>query len=160
MKKTLILLLLPLLFGCGNDTNSSTPKVASIYKKYMDAAWEVASEGKSPSIACASVMGTALSTVNYGKGNKTEAAQAYEACYVDVFVQYAKVYMSQSDHAQQTNNKPAKGCMALAISYRIHRMALGDSAQDLGLDSNVLAQKLYNNLGDVAVLCPGLTLAD
>lgn len=160
MKKILQILLLALLAGCGSEAKTDIPKVSSDYKKNMDAAWSVADEGKSPTIACAQVIGTAAATVKYANGNKPEAAQAYEACYVDAFAKYAKVFMAQPEQAEKVNDKWSMGCLKLASSYRIHSMAFDDSAKDLDLDINVLVQRLRKELGNVAESCPDLAQDD
>lgn len=160
MKTTLQILLIALLAGCGSDTSADTPKVSSQYKENMDAAWGVASQGKSPTIACAQVIGTAVAAVKYANGDKPKAAQAYQACYVDAFAKYAKVFMAQPEQAEKINEKWSAGCLKLASSYRVHSMAFDDTAKDLDLDIKTLTQQLRKDLGDVAQSCPDLTNED
>src|SRR5690606_12639143 len=112
--------------------------VSSTYQKKMDAAWETASQGKSPTISCASVVGTAVGMVSAGQGKKSEAIQAYEACYVDAFVQYANVYIAQPDKAALDKRNQPEGCGILSTHAMIHQVSLGGFAKDLGLDTKAL----------------------
>lgn len=157
MKKTLQILLFALLVGCGADAKTDVPKISSQYQKDMDAAWDVASQGKSPTIACAQVIGTAVAAVKYANGDKPKAAQAYQACYVDAFAKYAKAFMAQPEQLEKINQKWSAGCLKLASAYRVHSMAFDDSAKDLDLDINVLTKQLRKDLGEVARSCPDLT---
>ncbi|MBP6020053.1 MAG: hypothetical protein KA735_11215 [Burkholderiaceae bacterium] len=158
---TLILgALMVALSGCGDSTASAVPKVSSTYQKKLDAAWDTASQGKSPTISCASVVGTAVGMASSGQGKKSEAIQAYEACYVDAFVHYANVYIAQPDKAALDKRNQPAGCGTLSTHAMIHQVSLGGFASDLGLNTKALADKARAALGQGAAACTSLFADD
>ncbi len=148
------------LSGCSDSTASAVPKVSSTYQKKLNAAWDTASQGKSPTISCASVVGTAVGMASAGQGKKSDAIQAYEACYVDTFVQYANVYIAQPDKAALNKRNEPEGCGTLFTHAMIHQVSLGGFAKDLNLDVKVLADKVRAGLSPGAAACTNLFTND
>lgn len=146
-----------MLSACG-DTNSSNniPKVAAPYQKSFKEAWDIAGKGQVPTYACAVVVGTADSTLKYGQGDKAEAVQAYEACYVDAFVKFANVYMAQTDNAKLDSSNRPQGCNKIIVSFAIHSGALGEFVDTFDLDKKTLNEKVRAGLTEPASLCPDL----
>lgn len=149
------------LSACGDSTASDAPKVSSTYQKKMDTVWETAGQGKSPTMDCASVIGTAVGLKMSGQGNKSEAVQAYEACYVDAFVRYANALLAQPDNAALGSRDQPKGCLKLFTQARIHQSSLGGFAKDFDLDTSALDAKVRSALDQgAAVACTNLFTAD
>lgn len=157
MKAMLSVLVLSLsaimLAGCSEATGSQAPKVGSTYQEKLDKAWDIAGKGEAPVIACATVVGTAVGMQSAGRGDKSEATQAYEACYIDVFVHYANAFMKTADHAKLDGSGQPKGCIALFKSYAVHTNALGSFAKDFELDPQTLKKKIHANFDEKASLC-------
>lgn len=155
-KKISLFLLLSasvMLVVCGESVSSTMPKVAAPYQKSFNEAWEVASQGKVPSNACAVVVGTASSTLKYGKGDKAEAAQAYEACYVDAFVQFANVYIADQNQANLNDSNILKGCSKIFMSLNTHTNALGAFITEFDLDKENLNKKIRAGLSEQSISC-------
>lgn len=148
------------LSACGDSTASAVPKVSSTYQKQLDAAWDTASQGKAPTMACAHVVGTAVGMTSSGQGKKSDAIQAYEACYIDTFVHYANVYIAQPDKAVLDKRNQPEGCGILSTHAMIHQVSLGGFAKDLGLDTKALAVKARAALGTGAAACTRLFADD
>lgn len=142
------------MLSAGIEAKSQTmPKVAAPYQKSFTKAWEKASQGEVPSNACAVVVGTASSTVKYGKGDKAEAAQAYEACYVDAFVQFANVYIADQNQANLNDSNILKGCSKIFMALNTHTNALGSFITEFDLDKENLNKKIRAGLSEQSILC-------
>lgn len=149
------------LSACSDSAASAVPKVSNTYQKKLDAAWETAGQGKSATMACTSVIGTAVGMTKAGQGEKSEAAQAYEACYVNVFVHYANALIAQPDNAVLGLRDQPVGCRTLFTQARVHQSALGGFAKDFDLDSNVLDAKIRAALDQGPVVaCTNLFTPD
>lgn len=147
-----------LLSACSDATNAKVPKVASAYKEGIARVWEVTEGGKSPSSACAVVVGTAVGHAKTNQGNKADAIQAYKVCYVDAFVNYANVFMAMPENAELDNKNKPNGCLRVSTAFGIHSMSIGMFANDLGLEPKDLVDEVNAGLGDTAKLCPPLKL--
>ncbi|NYT65019.1 hypothetical protein H0A58_03445 [Alcaligenaceae bacterium] len=153
--------LVMVLSACSDSTASSVPKVSKTYQQKIEAAWNTASQGKSPTMDCASVIGTAVGMNMSGQGKQSEAAQAYETCYVSSFAHYANTLIAQPDNAALDSDKQPKGCMALFTQSRIHQSSLGGFAKDFGLDKTLLDAKVRSALDQgPAVACTMLFAED
>ncbi len=142
-----------ILAGCSDAASSQVPKVGKTYQEKLDKAWDTAGKGEAPVFACATVVGTAVGMQSAGKGNKSEAVQAYEACYVDVFVHYANTFMNTGDHAKLDGGGPPRGCIELFKSYVVHTNSLGNFAKDFEIDPQTLKKKILANFDEKASLC-------
>src|SRR5690606_24095213 len=72
-------------------------EVAETYRTSFDRAWQSASEGRSPSGACASVVGRAvglLQTTATGGQERTDALAALDACYVRSMAHFVDTTLS------------------------------------------------------------------
>lgn len=142
-----------ILAGCGDEDSTQAPKLGGIYQEKLDKAWETAGKGEVPTFACANVVGTAVGMQSAGQGKKSEAVQAYEACYVDAFVHFSNAYMKTEGRAELNDRGQPEGCIGLYTSYVIHTNSLGNFAKDFDIDVQVLNKKIHTGLDETASLC-------
>lgn len=155
MKNNIVLLALLSLAitGCTESGSGSQPSVPKLYQEHFKEAWATSSKGKLPMNECAQVLGTALGMVLSKKDENNQAQQAYEACYVDAFVNYANVHFTLNDNAKLEHDNTPKGCLKFASSLRMNTSALGSFADKFNVDIKVLDQRIRSGLSETASLC-------
>ena len=105
----------------------SKPRLAEPYRKGFDRVWERAEAGKAPTMACASVVGTAVGMAQRAGADATvrrDAVAAAHACYVLAAAQYLERYLA-------TASGPA-ACNGPIAAMAVHRSSLGGFITDLG----------------------------
>jgi len=154
MKNKMLLLLLAslLVTGCSESDAGGQFGLSEPYQKYFEEAWAVSSQGKPPLQECARVVGTATGMFAAKKDKNNEAQQAYEACYVDAFVNYANAYFALEDNAVIEGDEP-KGCLMYERSLRMHKSSLDSYAERFNLDLQDLDARIRQGLGEAAALC-------
>ncbi|MGQ5702192.1 hypothetical protein ACUJ46_09105 [Sandaracinobacteroides sp. A072] len=102
--------------------------VAEPYRTSFDRAWQNASEGRSPSQACAAVVGKAaglLKTTATGGQERTDALEALDACYVRAMAHFVDTTLS-------VDNPGTTQCVSLLKALPVHRSSLGGFLADVG----------------------------
>ncbi|MDY0205060.1 MAG: hypothetical protein RBR82_00385 [Pseudomonas sp.] len=155
MKNNILLIALIsfVITGCGESGNGSQPGLPKLYQEHFKEAWATSSQGKLPLNECARVVGTAVGMVMAKKDKNNQARQAYEACYVDAFVNYANVYFTLDDNAKIERDNTPKGCLTFAQSLRMHTSIVGGFADKFDVDTNALDQRIRSGLSETAALC-------
>lgn len=152
--KILLMALMSLVItGCGESGSGGQPSLPKLYQEHFKDAWAVSNRGKLPLNECARVVGTAVGMVMAKRDENNQAQQAYEACYVDAFVNYANVFFTLDDNAKLERNNQPKGCLVYAQSLRMNKSVLGGFADKFNVDTEALDQKIHDGLGEVASLC-------
>ena len=141
-----------LVAGCSEPEAGVQAGLGEPYQKYYKEAWAVSSQGKPPLVECARVVGMAAGMFTAKKDKNNEAQQAYEACYVDAFVNYANAYFALEDNAVIERGAP-KGCLMYERSLRMHKSAMDSYAERFNLDLHDLDARIRQGLGKVAALC-------
>lgn len=154
MKNKMLCLLLAsgLVTGCSKSNADSQIELGKPYQDYFKEAWAVSSQGQPPLKECARVVGMAAGMFTAKKDKNNEAQQAYEACYVDAFVNYANAYFALADNAVIEGDEP-KGCMMYERSLRMHKSSLDSYAERFNLDLQNLDARIGQGLGETAALC-------
>ncbi len=104
--------------------------VAEAYRTSFDRAWQSAGEGRSPSQACAGVVGKAvglLKTTATGGQERTDAIAALDACYVGAMAHFVETTLS-------VENPGTTQCINLLKALPVHRSSLGGFITDVGED--------------------------
>ncbi len=138
--------------GSSADTESaSTAVVSADYRKSFDRAWERAGEGRSPTTACAGVVGKAvgrLKTTATDGESRAEALKALDACYVRAMARFVETTLSVDSPGTQE-------CISLIKALSIHRRSLGGFIEDVGEDRPAYDRRLNDLIGDkVRSACP------
>ena len=154
MKNKMLLLLLAslLVTGCGESDVGGQFGLSEPYQKYFEEAWAVSSQGQPPLKECGKVVGMAVGMLMAKKDKNNEAQHAYEACYVDAFVNYANAYFALDDNAVIEHGEP-KGCLMYARSLRMHKSLLDSYADRLSSDLQSLEVRVREGLDETAALC-------
>ncbi|MCK9533113.1 MAG: hypothetical protein M0Q98_00265 [Pseudomonas sp.] len=142
-----------LVTGCGESNSASQPGLSKLYQEHFKEAWVVSNQGKLPLNECARVVGTAVGMVMANRDENNQAQQAYEACYVDAFVNYANVYFTLDDNAKIERDNTPQGCLKFAQSLRMHKSIVGGFADKFAVDTNALDQRIRSGLSETAALC-------
>ncbi len=132
-------------------TQASATLVSADYRKSFDRAWERAGEGRSPTSACASVVGRAVgllkTTATEGQP-RADALAALDACYVQAIVRYVIATLS-------VEAVGATQCASLLQALPVHRRSLGGFLDDVGEDRAAYDRRLDALIGDkVRSACP------
>lgn len=142
-----------LLSGCGDSSASGDQfGLGKPYHEYFKEAWATSSQGKPPLTECARVVGMATGMFTAQKDKNNEAQQAYEACYVDAFVNYANAYFALDNNAVIEGDEP-KGCAMYERSLRMHKSSFDSYAERFNLDLHDLDARIRQGLGETAALC-------
>ena len=154
MKRKIVFLLLTswLVTGCSESDATGQSRLGEPYREYYKQAWAVSSQGKPPLAECAQVVGMAAGMFTAKKDKNNEAQQAYEACYVDAFVNYANAYFALDDNAVIEDGEP-KGCFKFSRALWMHKSSLDDYAERFQLDLQVLDARIREGLVEAATLC-------
>lgn len=125
--------------------------VAETYRTSFDRAWQSASEGHSPSQACAGVVGKAaglLKTTATGGQERTDALAALDACYVGAMAHFVETTLSVE--------KPGTTqCISLLKALPVHRSSLGGFITDVGEDVAAYDRRLNERIeAKVRSACP------
>ena len=161
------ILLVTTACGNGNDTASTAPARATSdagsglagmlalperYSKNLTRAFATASEGRSPTMACTSVIAQAAGNPLPG-GTMPEPAgvRAFELCYIDVGARYIDALL-----AQITAGEPKDELCAKIASYAvIARTSFGSFAGNVRLDVATLDQRLLDRVqARMTAACP------
>lgn len=147
------------LSACSNLSPAAAdgkPQLAERYQKGFDRAWSAAGEGNAPTIACATVIGGAVGTMQTaapGTPAHAEATAAANACYVDVMVRYISHKLDGPEFADSD-------CAGLIAVTTIHRNALGGFITDIGQDRAEYDARIVSAVGErVRAACPGMATA-
>lgn len=129
----------------------SGSEVAEAYRTSFDRAWQSASEGRSPSGACASVVGRAvglLKTSATDGQERTDALAALDACYVRAMAHFVDTTLS-------VENPGTTQCISLLTALPIHRRSLGGFFADVGEDVAAYDRRLNEQIEvKVRAACP------
>lgn len=140
----LILALVATVLGvtaCGSG-GGGAPAMPEAYRDRLTEAWQSAGRGENPIQACAIVTGLAVGRSHQaGGGQNSDAARAFEVCYVDIPARYIETRVS-GGNADQV-------CSTIATFLVTARMSLGGFAADLGIDRANLDAKVNQRIGDV-----------
>lgn len=130
---------------------SGSSQVAETYRTSFDRAWQSAGEGRSPSQACAGVVGKAvglLKTTATGGQERTDALAALDACYVRAMARFVDTTLSVD--APGTTQ-----CINLLKALPVHRSSLGGFLKDVGEDVAAYDRRLNEQIeGKVRSACP------
>lgn len=125
--------------------------VAEPYRTSFDRAWQSASEGRSPSQACAGVVGKAaglLKTTATGGQERTDAIAALDACYVGAMAHFVDTTLS-------VENPGTTQCISLLKALPVHRSSLGGFITDVGEDVAAYDRRLNERIeAKVRSACP------
>lgn len=125
--------------------------VAEPYRASFDRAWQSASEGRSPSQACAGVVGKAaglLKTTATGGQERTDAIAALDACYVGAMAHFVDTTLS-------VENPGTTQCISLLKALPVHRSSLGGFITDVGEDVAAYDRRLNERIeAKVRSACP------
>ena len=153
--------------ACGNDATStaptpatgdtapgivSTPALPKRYSKDLTRAFATASEGRSPTMACTSVIAIAAGNPLPGETMpEPDDIRAFELCYIDVGARYIDALL-----AQITAGKSKDELCARIASYAvIARTSLGSFAGNVRLDVTTLDQRLLERVqARMTATCP------
>jgi hypothetical protein len=129
----------------------SGSSVAETYRTSFDRAWQSASEGRSPSQACAGVVGKAaglLKTTATGGQERTDALAALDACYVQAMAHFVDTTLS-------VENPGTTECVNLLKALPVHRSSLGGFIIDVGEDVAAYDRRLNEQIeAKVRSACP------
>lgn len=138
--------------GCGSDAASSGTPVAAggpaanassgtavwqdvpeRYRRKIDRAFDTASEGRSPTMACTSVVAMAAGNkAGDGRVPDPDDVRAFELCYIDVAARYIETLLAQITPA--TTDDAKNDLCARVSSYAvIARTSLGSFAGNVQL---------------------------
>jgi hypothetical protein len=149
--------------GDGGEHSSKTPEtsavaetgsasiVAADYRKSFDRAWERAGDGRSPTSACAGVVGRAvglLKTTATDGQPRADALTALDACYVLAMARFVDAKLSADSPG------PAL-CRDFLTALPVHRHSLGSFLDDVGEDKATYDRRLNDLIGDkLRAACP------
>lgn len=125
--------------------------VAETYRTSFDRAWQSASEARSPSQACAGVVGKAaglLKTTATDGQERTDAIAALDACYVGAMAHFVDTTLS-------VENPGTTQCISLLKALPVHRSSLGGFITDVGEDVAAYDRRLNERIeAKVRTACP------
>ncbi|MBX3724564.1 MAG: hypothetical protein KF823_01425 [Xanthomonadales bacterium] len=124
------------LSACGG---SGAPSFPSDYADRLQAAWDSAGRGENPTHGCSVVVGLAVGRAGSAPAARSDAAQAFQVCYVDVSARYVEARLAASPGEES--------CANLAGHIMIARMSLGGFAGEVGLDRAQLDRQLADRIG-------------
>lgn len=137
--------------AAGTDISSGSSNVAAAYSSSFDRAWQSAGEGRSPSSACASVVGKAvglLQTTATGGQDRKDALEALDACYVRAMAHFVDTTLS-------VENPGTTQCISLLKALPVHRSSLGGFLDDAGEDVAAYDRRLNEQIEQkVRSVCP------
>lgn len=151
--------------GCGSEVASSGSPTAAAepaatvsrgtseradvperYRKNIDRAFEAASQGRSPTMACTSVVAMAAGTrMVEGRAPAPDDVRAFELCYLDVSARYLETLLAQ---ITTTSSGDAKNdlCARVASHALISRASLGSFADNVRLNVADLDARLLQRV--------------
>ena len=157
--------------GCGNDATSAAPASAAPasdtgstiaglpamperYRKSLTRAFATASEGRSPTMACTSVIAKAAGNpLPDGAMPDPDSIRAFELCYIDVGARYIAALLAQ---IAAGGGEKDEVCAKIASYAVIARTSIGSFADNVGLDVATLDKRLLERvLADMTTTCPG-----
>lgn len=174
VRHALVTALLLAATGCGNDATSAAPAPASPaspapsdtgsaiaglppmperYRKTLTRAFATASEGRSPTMACTSVIAkSAGNPLPDGVVPDPDSIRAFELCYIDVGARYIAALLAQ---IAADGGAKDELCAKIASYAVIARTSLGSFAGNVHLDVATLDKRLLERvLVDMTATCP------
>ena len=153
--------------ACGNDATStaptpatgdtasgivSTPALPERYSKSLTRAFATASEGRSPTMACTSVIAMAAGNpLPGGTMPKPDDIRAFELCYIDVGARYIDALLARTTAGEAKDEL----CAKIASFAVIARTSLGSFAGNVRLDVAALDQRLLERVqARMTATCP------
>ncbi|WP_417592720.1 hypothetical protein [Parasphingorhabdus sp.] len=125
--------------------------VAADYRKSFDRAWKRAGDGKSPTSACAGVVGRAVGMLKTSATDgqpKADALTALNACYVLAMARYVDTRLSADSQGSAL-------CIDLLKALPVHRRSLGGFLEDVGENKAAYDRRLNDQIGNkVRAACP------
>ena len=125
--------------------------IGTDYRKSFDRAWERAGDGRSPTSACAGVVGRAVGMLKTSATDgqpRADALTALNACYVLAMARYVDTRISADSQGSEL-------CMDLLRALTVHRRSLGGFLDDVGEDKAAYDRRLNDLIGDkVRAACP------
>ena len=137
--------------AAGTGSAGSSSDVAEAYTSAFERAWQSAGEGRSPSQACASVVGKAVgllkTTATEGQ-ERADALDALDACYVRAMARFVDTTLS-------VENPGTNECIKLLSALPVHRSSLGGFLEDVGEDVAAYDRRLNEQIeAGVRAGCP------
>jgi len=137
--------------AAGAIAAGSSSGVAETYRASFDRAWQSAGEGRSPSQACAGVVGKAtglLKTTATEGQERADALDALDACYVRAMARFVDTTLS-------VENPGTQECIKLLSAVPVHRSSLGGFVKDVGEDLAAYDRRLNEQVeAKVRTACP------
>jgi hypothetical protein len=116
-----------------DSTATTLPDVPERYRRNIGRAWDTASEGRSPTMACTSVIAMAAGNpMAEGAAPDPDGVRAFELCYVDVAARYIQTLLDQVTPAT-TDDAKNDLCARIASYAVISRTSLGSFADNVQL---------------------------
>ena len=153
--------------GCGNSNDTASPDASATpapatrsdtvaiaglpdmpecFRKNLARAFETASEGRSPTMACTSVVARAAGhPLPDGATPSPESVRAFELCYIDIAARYIDTLLAQITSAS-TGDATDDVCARIASYAVISRTSLGSFAGNIGLDRDTLDTRLLERV--------------
>lgn len=134
---------------------SGLPDVPERYRRNLTRAFDTASEGRSPTMACASVIAMAAGNpVADGATPDADGVRAFELCYIDVAARYIETLLAQITPAT-TGDAKNDICARIASYAVIARTSLGSFADNVHLKTADLDTRLMQRVAPgVRSHCP------
>lgn len=152
--------------GCGNRSDSDDaatfaaapavaeypgetmdlPEIPQRFRRNLVRAFETANDGRSPTMACTSVIARAAgNALPDGATPHPDSVRAFELCYIDVAARYIETLLARITPASPGETKDDV-CARIASHAVIARTSLGSFAGNIGLDRDTLDQRLLERV--------------
>lgn len=132
-------------------TGNGTSQVAEAYRTSFNRAWESAGEGRSPTQACAGVVGKAAGMLKakvINEEERTDALAALDACYVRAMERFVNTTLA-------SENPGKTQCISLLKALPVHRSALRGILTEVGEDVAIYDRRLNEKIeAGVRSACP------
>ncbi|HUD40654.1 MAG TPA: hypothetical protein VMR06_01515 [Dokdonella sp.] len=131
---------------------SGLPAMPQRYSKNLTRAFTAASEGRSPTMACTSVIAMAAGNpLPEGRAPTPDSVRAFELCYIDVGARYIDTLLAQI----RAGGAKDELCAKIASYAVIARTSLGSFAGNAGLDVAALDRRLLERVrAGMQTSCP------
>lgn len=131
---------------------SGLPAMPERYSKNLTRAFTAASEGRSPTMPCTSVIAMAAGNPPPdGAGPTPDSVRAFELCYIDVGARYIDTLIARISAGGEKDEL----CAMIASYAIITRTSLGSFAGNAGLDVATLDQRRLERVrAGMQVSCP------
>ena len=115
------------------------------YRRGLDRAWQNASAGKNPTMACTGVIARAAGNPPTDGVVDPDAIRAFELCYIDVRVRYLQSILADIAPGRSPDEN-ANDCGRILAHQVIARSSLGTFAKNVQLDPAQLDQRVRHAL--------------